>query len=64
MSAIVSFFLPCVLLSYFLLPYPGMFLFFVSLRVCSGHLLLSSKYKYVLCFCILPRLGIPFVLFV
>ena len=29
--------------SYYLLPYPGMFLFSVFLRLCSSHLLLSSK---------------------
>ena len=29
--------------SYFLLPYPGMFIFFVFLRLCSIHLLLSAS---------------------
>ena len=58
--------------SYFLLPYPGMFIFFVFLRLCSSHLLLSASTYFrvrvrvlsscVICF--LPHLGIPLLLFV
>ena len=50
-------------LSYFLLAQPGMFLFFVLLRLCSSHLLLSSKYSSTCCCVIriLPHVIIPFV---
>ena len=45
--------------SYFLLPYPGMFLFFVLLRLCSSHLLLPIQQvvgvlSSCVVFCILP----------
>ena len=33
--------------SYVLLPYPGMFIFFVSLRLCSSHLLLSASAYFI-----------------
>ena len=36
-------FVPYFLRSLFLLPYPDMLLFLVFLRLCSSHLLLSSK---------------------
>ena len=40
-------FVPCLLFlfrfSYFFSPHPGMFIFFVSLRLCSSHLILSAS---------------------
>ena len=59
-------FVPCFLLfvfrfsflSFFLFLHPGIFIFFVSLRRCSSHLLLSgSTYFIVMCsFCLLCSL--------
>ena len=49
--------------SYFLHLSPGMFIFFVFLRMCSRHLLLSANTLYelfLLVICILPQLGITF----
>ena len=50
-------------LSYFFL-HPGMFLFFVSLRLCGSHLLLSASTYFIVralsacVICTLPHLGI------
>ena len=51
--------------SYFFSLHPGMFTFFVSLRLCSSHLLLSASTNFIVrvlsaCWviCTLPHLGI------
>ena len=50
--------------SYFFSLHPGMFIFFVSLRLCSSHLLLSASTCFIVCvlsacvICTLPHLGI------
>ena len=55
-------------LSFFSL-HPGMFVFFVSLRLCSSHLLLSASTYFKVrllsarVICTLPHLGIPFYSF-
>ena len=61
-------FLSCFF-SYFSL-HPGMFIFFVSLRLCSSHLLLSAKTYSIVrvlsaccVICTLPHLGILFVFY-
>ena len=64
-------FVPCFLLFVFLffpfllfLLHTGMFIFFVSLRLCSSHLLLSASTYFIVrvisacVFCTLPNLGI------
>ena len=59
----------CFLFFFSFILHPGMFIFFVSLRLCSSHLLLSEYFLFrVLCACVicaLPHLGILlFFLFV
>ena len=51
--------------SYFFSLHPGMFIFFVSLRLCSNHLLLSASTHFIVrvisaccVICTLPHLGI------
>ena len=63
-------FVPCFLLLVFRFSfiifflYPGMFIFFVSLRLCSSHLLLSASTYFIArvlsacVICTLPHLGI------
>ena len=56
--------------SYFLLPHPGMFIFFVFLSLCSSHLLLSASAYFTVrvlpscVICILPHLEIILFLLV
>ena len=69
---LLAFFVPCFLLSvfryfflfFFFSLHPGMFIFFVSLRLCSSHLLLSASTHFIVrvlsacVICTLPHLGI------
>ena len=64
LSCLVSYFLFFVFLFLFFSLHPGMFSFFVSLRLCSTHLLLSASTYFIvrvlsLCcvICTLPHLG-------